>query len=160
MFDKLSRRALQVIFLTRIKAGQRGADALDVGDLIVAIVVEDQDRIEEFLRMSEGTMGRVAALQPRTPFFSTEAASYVLTNLEALLAHSTPIPGVIDMPMTADLQRLLEPAEKLRNDLQHSQVEPLHLLAAAFQEQSRPEIDLLIKAGITEESVLARLRQS
>lgn len=40
MLDDFSLRAKRVIFGTRVKAGRRGAEALDVGDLIVAIYFE------------------------------------------------------------------------------------------------------------------------
>jgi len=41
MFQHYSMRALRVVFAARFKAGERGSDALDVGDLVAALVVED-----------------------------------------------------------------------------------------------------------------------
>ena len=95
MFDAFSIRSRQVVFLTRLKTGQRGADALDIGDLIAAIVVEDQNMIERFMGIGEGEMGRIVGLEPHPPFFSKEQASDLLTKLDGLLSHSTPIPNSV-----------------------------------------------------------------
>jgi ClpA/ClpB-like protein len=44
-------------------------------------------------------------------------------------------------------------------EFHHKQVEPLHLLAAALELPSRPEVDLLKRAGINEEDVRAKLKE-
>ena len=49
MLENFSIRARHVIFGTRTKAGRRGAEALDVGDLLFAIVLEDQDMTRELI---------------------------------------------------------------------------------------------------------------
>lgn len=49
MLDNFSLWAKRVIFGTRVKAGRRGAEALDLGDLISSIILEDQEMIRELL---------------------------------------------------------------------------------------------------------------
>ena len=49
MFQDYSKRALQIVFEARFKAGQRGSDAVDVGDLLFALLREDQDRFRELI---------------------------------------------------------------------------------------------------------------
>ena len=61
--------------------------------------------------------------------------------------------------MTPDLRRIFQSAESGLEELHHKQVDPLHLLAAALELPSRPEVDLLTRAGISEENVRARLKE-
>jgi hypothetical protein len=44
MFDLYSERASQVIFLARLVSGARGAEMIDLDDLIAALIVEDQSQ--------------------------------------------------------------------------------------------------------------------
>ena len=160
MLDNYSPRSKEVIFGTRLKVGRRGADAMDVGDLLSAIMLEDQNMTRElFGYEGEGPIGRVVGLEPHTPFFSASSASDLLANLEALLSRSNPIPDSTDMTITADLRRIFQSAESRRQEFHHKQVEPLHLLGAILELPSRPEVDLLRRAGITEESVRAKLKE-
>jgi ATP-dependent Clp protease ATP-binding subunit ClpA len=63
------------------------------------------------------------------------------------------------MPATADLNRVFQSAEGQREKSDHKRIEPSHLLAAVLEGTSRPELDLLRSAGITEESVRAKLEE-
>jgi len=160
MFDNFSLRANRVIFGTRVKAGRRGAEALDVGDLMSAIILEDQEMIRELAGYEgDAEMGHPIGLQPHTPFFSKSSASDLLAALETLLPRSSPIPDSRDMTMTPDLRRIFQSAESGLEELHHKQVDPLHLLAAALELPSRPEVDLLTRAGISEENVRAKLKE-
>jgi hypothetical protein len=49
MFDHYSKQALQLVFAARKKAGLRGSDALEVGDLVVAFILEDQGKIADLM---------------------------------------------------------------------------------------------------------------
>ena len=160
MFENYSHRAKYVIFGTRKKAGRRGADAMDVGDLLSAIMLEDQNMTRELLcHDGKGQIGRVVGLEPHTPFFSASSASDLLANLDALLSRSNPIPDSTDMTITADLRRIFQSAESHQQEFHHNQVEPLHLLLAVLELPSCPEVDLLRRAGITEESVRVKLKE-
>lgn len=160
MLDNYSLRAKQVIFGTRLKAGRRGADALDVGDLLSAITLEDQNMTRELMcHDGDVRIGRVAGLEPHTPFFAASLASNLLVGLESLLLRATPIPDSTDMTITADLRRIFQSAEIHQQEFHHKQVEPLHLLLAVLELASRPEVDLLRRAGITEESVRVKLKE-
>jgi ATP-dependent Clp protease ATP-binding subunit ClpA len=158
MFDNFSMRAKQVVFVTLLKARRRGADALDVGDLISAIIVEDQDMIGKLMG-DEGQMGRVVGLESHARFFSASSASELLASLEGVLSRSNPIPDSTDLPVAADLERVFKSAEGQGQEFHHKQIEPLHLLAAVLERKSRPEVDLLKNAGITEENVRAKLKE-
>lgn len=160
MLDNYSLRAKEIIFGTRLRAGRRGADAMDVGDLLSAIMLEDQNMTRElFCHEGEGQIGRVAGLESHTPFFSASSASDLLASLEALHSRSNPIPDSTDMTITADLRRIFQSAESHQQEFHHKQVEPLHLLVAVLELSSRPEVDVLKRAGITGESVRAKLKE-
>ncbi|MFY9530552.1 MAG: hypothetical protein WAR24_16740 [Candidatus Acidiferrales bacterium] len=51
MFEVYSERANQVIFVARLKAGQRGADMVDVDDILVALIIEDQMMGKQLLEL-------------------------------------------------------------------------------------------------------------
>jgi ATP-dependent Clp protease ATP-binding subunit ClpA len=104
-------------------------------------------------------IGRVAGLEPHTPFFSASSASNLLASLEPLLLRTNPIPDSTDMTITADLRRIFQSAESHQQEFHHKQVEPLHLLLAVLELPSRPEVDLLRRVGITEESVRVKLKE-
>jgi hypothetical protein len=48
MFELYSERARQVIFLARLESGARGAEMIDVDDLLAALIVEDQNKTPEY----------------------------------------------------------------------------------------------------------------
>jgi hypothetical protein len=160
MFENFSTRALQVVFTARVTAGERGADALDVGDLVTALLLEDQNRIRSFLAGALGAEGGEDSMQlfePHAEFFSAESASDLLVGVEGLLSHSSPIPTSADMPVSPNLSRVFELTEQLRNNLHHKQVHPLHFLAAILDDNTSEFGNLFGRAGITQETVLARL---
>ena len=158
MFQHYSRRALQVIFATRVKAGLRGADALDVGDLLFAFVTEDQSRFGELMSQLHPGDGPISGLEAHKSFLPADLASRLLQSLESVLPHSTPVPTTQDLPITQELQSVFEHAEALRNESGYTQVEPLHLLAGIIQKGSGIVTADLQKLGITHESVINALQ--
>jgi hypothetical protein len=44
MFDEYSTRAKQVLFLARLESGARGAEMLDLDDLLTGLIIEDSFR--------------------------------------------------------------------------------------------------------------------
>ena len=49
MFDGYSIRAKQVLFLARLESGARGAEMLDLDDLLTGLIIEDQNVIPSAL---------------------------------------------------------------------------------------------------------------
>ncbi len=156
MFDDYSNRSRQIIFGTRVKAGRRGAEALDIGDLIVAFVLEDQNMTARLMG-HEAEVGQVFGLEPHSSFLSTQTAVDLLDRLGTLLPQSTPIADATDMSITKDLQTVLASAAEVKERFKHKQIEPLHLLAAVLATTGRPEVEELKSHGITEAVVHARL---
>ena len=72
MFDLYSERARQVIFITRL--GARGAEMIDLDDLLAALIVEDQNKIPETLEML-GETGKFIGLTTHQPFLPAAATS-------------------------------------------------------------------------------------
>jgi hypothetical protein len=102
-------------------------------------------------------------------FFTAEVAAEIQGGLDALvLPKAKPLPDSVDMPLSDTAQRVLMAAkglsEELRGDLatpsrievQH--VEPLHLLAAALSDETSATTEVLKRAGIAREAVIAAIR--
>jgi hypothetical protein len=160
MFDTFSTRARQVIFATRFKAGQRGANMMEVGDLILGILIEDQNMMAKLLSNMPEEPGptRVLPSPPHSPFFPAETAGQLLTKIEDILPQSEAISQTVDMPLSPELQRAFERAGDLQNMLHHEQISPLHLLAAVLEEESNQYVRLLREVGITKDQARKRLR--
>jgi hypothetical protein len=73
MFEGYSVRARQVIFLSRIRAGQRGADSIVLDDMLAALIIEDQ-----------GKLPKVAS--EALPLFRSDSAVFPLR----CISHSLP----------------------------------------------------------------------
>ena len=159
MFQDYSKRALQIVFEARFKAGQRGSDGVDVGDLLFAFVMEDQDRFRELILQQHPEAAVYFEPESHPPFLSPDVASHLLVSLEGVLPHSVPVATSVDLPITPDLQVVFEYAETLRNETGHSKIEPLHLLAGVLHAGSGIVIDELQKAGITYDSVMSKLQK-
>jgi hypothetical protein len=157
MFQHYSRRALQVIFATRVKAGLRGADSLDVGDLLFAFVTEDQSKFGDLMSHLHPGNGPIIGLEAHGSFLPADVASRVLGSLESALPHSSPVPTTQDLSLTSALQSVVEQAEALRSETGYAELEPLHLLAAIIQKGSASVTAELVNSGITYESVMEAL---
>ena len=160
MFEHYSKRALQVIFAARFKAGERGSDAIDVGDLVVGFVLEDQGKMGDVLSFPSPSGVVVDRLAAHSPFIQPEAANRLLLSVENNLTHSTTVPTSVDLPLSVELQGVFTFAEELRKELVHERMEPLHLLAGVFQEKSGVFSDQFREAGITQDLVIAKLRET
>lgn len=151
------------MFVARLKAGERGAGMIEVEDLLAALVLEDQG-------MSGGMFS--AILGPRDggvlvnkapshlPFFSPEIAARLLARIEDIMPQSDPVGLTDEMPVSAALENLLDTANKIHDQLQRSQIEPLLLLAAFTAQPPEESNKLLSECGITQESVFAKLRET
>jgi len=91
--NAFSISAMQTLFAARFKAGQRGANVIDVGDLLFGIVLEDQGMMENLLSNMHGAQDSVHVLHfpSHSPFFPPAMASDILTRIESLLPPSEPI---------------------------------------------------------------------
>jgi hypothetical protein len=162
MFETFSERARHVIFATRVKAGERGGDALDIADLLIGLILEDQGMMSALLLKLDRGTGPFEPLANRrplhTPFFSPTQAQDLLGSLEKLLPQSQPVATTAEIPVSPSLQRVFNSAKTLQTSLQHNKLRRLHLLAAALAEESSPSVQLLRDAGVTEEKVLRALR--
>jgi ATP-dependent Clp protease ATP-binding subunit ClpA len=160
VFDHYSKGALRVIFAARYKAGERGSDAIDVGDLVVGLVLEDQGKMGEVLSLPSPSGVAIDGLDAHAPFIQPEAATRLLLSVENNLTHSRTVPTSVDLPLSVELQAVFTFAEELRTELVHERMEPLHLLAGVFQEKSGVFSDQFREAGITQDSVIAKLRET
>lgn len=159
MFDKFSKRAMQIMFAARLKAGERGAEMIDTDDLIVGFVLEDQGMLAEvvFSKIFEGQGTPVNMVPCHLPFFASKMAQNLLAELEKNLPQSRPVSLATEVPLSSSLERVFDSAKALQVRLQHSEIEPLHLLAAILTDESSQGVQSLQGSGITQEKVLRRL---
>ena len=158
MFDSFSSRSTRIVFAARIKAGERGAGTIDIDDLLVGLVLEDQRMLEEglFGNLHEGTVHFVNQAPLHAPFFSPEIANDFLAKIEGILPTSAPVGTSKDIPLSSAAVHAFNSAEEIQTRFRHSQIEPLHLLAALLAEESQG-VMLLHDSGITQEKVLRTL---
>ena len=156
MFSLYSERARQVIFLARLVSGARGAEVIDLDDLIAALIVEDQNQIPAL-----GMLGMTGQFLPATshhPFLPPNAASSLLENIKRCVPLSPAIPTSADMGLSPALKETLAAASDLKKRLRSKKLTPLHLLAALLA-GSYNRVQALQEAGITEEKVLDAIRR-
>ena len=91
------------------------------------------------------------------PFFSQQEAKNLVTGIEALQTQSKPVGLSTEIPLSPALERAFGLAKDFQARFHHSQIEPLHLLAA-MTEESGQCVKLLEEFGITREKVLEQLR--
>jgi len=157
LLEHFSDRSKMLIFLTRKDAGRRGATALESGDLLEAIINEDQG---ELAKRFAGAGTRSGPIRAPEPFFSAEVASKALLRLHDILPQQEPVADSLDMTTSPSLQHILSAATTLAGELHHSQVQPLHLVAAILAEESSEPAEILREAGISKEAVIQALRSS
>jgi hypothetical protein len=151
---------MQTLAAARVKAGRRGSNVIDVGDLLFAIILEDQGMMGNLLSNMHGGQDSIHVLPspPHNPFFPPATAGKILTTIENLLPQSGPYTHTIDVPLSPDLERTFDGAKDVRNMFHHKKIEPLHLLAAVLSQESSQHTNLLREAGITRDMVIERLR--
>jgi ATP-dependent Clp protease ATP-binding subunit ClpC len=158
MFDAFSERARQIVFAARFKAGERGANLIDVEDFLIGLVLEYQGMLEENLlpKLYDG----IPLNKPpsNTPFFSQEEARNLVTRIAALQTQGKPIGLSTEIPLSSALARVFGSAEVFQDQFRHSQIEPLHLLVAIVSEESSQCASLLQEFGIPPQKVMEQLR--
>ena len=159
MFANYSTRARQIVFLARLKAGQRGAPELEIEDLLAAFIIEDQGGLHEAVSDFHGFPEPAPHVDPspRRSYLPTQLARDLLERVGSLSALSEPVSAASDMPISDAVKRAFASASRLRDELKQNRVEPLHLLAAIAEDDSSRAAQALREAGITREEVLKAL---
>jgi hypothetical protein len=159
-FDAFSSRSRIVVFAARFAAGERGSNAIDVEDLLVGLVSEDQGThgsiLSKFFGGGKGDSGFPTPTHKQ--FFDPAIAASLLNNIEEPVACREPIATSIEIPLSDELSRVFEAAEGYRTKFQHEEVEPLHLLAAVFNDAGGVAVREVSKVGLTREEVIENLR--
>jgi hypothetical protein len=137
---------------------------LDVADLASGVLVEDQGRIQEFVRTpsadDSATPVQYAVLErPREPFFVGTVATKLLENIGKIHPPAPPVSTSIDLPCSEGLLGVFDVAWELREQLQSNKVEPLHLLAAVLTDESDQVAQISQNSGITHEQVMEAIRR-
>ncbi|HXH51138.1 MAG TPA: Clp protease N-terminal domain-containing protein [Terriglobia bacterium] len=160
MFEKFSQRAGHVFFLARFKAGQRGAKAIELEDLLVSLVIEDQGKFQEAVSgvWTNGTPVIQPETPPQNPFIAPEIAGELLARFGAPSPQGEPLPTSAEMPLSQASKNALSRANSLCDELQHSSIEPLHLLAAILENQKNKAAQVFRDAGITREKIIPFLK--
>ena len=151
------------MFAARFEAGQRGADNIGINDFIIGLILEDQNTIGSLMENALPDMHQRDVIvrmndEVHSPFFAPEVAGELLTQIRNLLPQSRPIGLSTEIPLSSELKRVFGEADNVRKIFHHNRIEPLHLLALILREKSSDSVELLRKAGITEESVLKILK--
>jgi ATP-dependent Clp protease ATP-binding subunit ClpA len=160
MFDNFSARARQIVFAARFKAGERGAAVVDTYDFLVGLVLEDQGLLLKNLFPDVEENAFVGEGQPHVPFFSHKLAEDLLTKLEKSFQRSQPVPETTEIPLSSSLERVFDLAKELQPQFRHSDMGPLHFLAAILKEDSSEGAKLLQRSGVTLENVLSELSRA
>ena len=154
LLETFSDRSKMIVFLTRMDSGRRGAKAIEPGDLLEAIINEDQGELAK--RFADG-FTESGPIHATEPFFSAELASKVLLRLHNLLPQHEPVADSLNMPMSSGLQHIMEAATTLARELQHNQVQPLHLVAAILAEETSEPAEILKEAGVSRQAIIQAL---
>jgi hypothetical protein len=154
VFEDFSERSLLVVFLARMGAGCRGAASLEPVDLLDAVVREDQREMPSKFLTSSGPLK-----PPERPFFSQEKASQILSAVGHVLPpKAEPLADSVDMRCSPALGEVFARATILAKELHHDKVQPLHLVAALLPDGSSGVGEILKRAGIAKEAVIAAIQ--
>jgi len=154
VFEDFSERSLLVVFLARMGAGRRGAASLEPVDLLDAVVREDQREMPSKFLTSSGPLQ-----PPERPFFSQEKASQILSAVGHVLPpKAEPLADSVDMRCSHALGEVFAHATALAKELHHDKVQPLHLVAALLPDGSSGVGEILKRAEIAKEAVIAAIQ--
>jgi ATP-dependent Clp protease ATP-binding subunit ClpA len=158
MFEDFSERARTIVFFSRKVAGERGAGAIGVEDLMQALLLEDQADYAKLFPESAVPGAARMAVPTHRPFFTAEVAAEIQGRLEPVMpAKAKPLPTSVDMPFSEAAQRVLLAAMDRAKESHDGQVEPLHLLAEVLSDDTSAVADALKQAGVSLEAVEAAI---
>src|SRR5271163_1761199 len=137
MFDRYSMRARQVIFLSRWAAGVRGAEAIELDDLLEALIREDQGEAAALMSKGHPNVSSFTdQLSVPVPFFSKDEAQTLLGALAKPGQGNQDLS--VDMPLAQSAKEALIAAPMLADKRGHKVIEPLHLLAVIAEDRESP----------------------
>jgi ATP-dependent Clp protease ATP-binding subunit ClpA len=153
MFDVFSARARQIISAARFKAGERGANTIDVNDFLVGLILGDQCLLTNVMSKLLGEPVAFAeSAESHILFIPPKTAQNLPASMEKLLPLSNPVAPATSASISPALMRVFDSAKDLQRQLRRrSHIEPLHLLAAILTEESSDGVKLLQGYGITRE---------
>jgi ATP-dependent Clp protease ATP-binding subunit ClpA len=156
MFEAFSIRARQVVFAARFKAGERGANSIEVEDLLLGLILEDQGMLGDSLFPGEDIFPNEAS--SHVPIFPQEVAKNLVTRITTLFPRATPVDLSTEIPLSTAAERTFDSSKTFQAQFLHSEIEPLHLWAAILKEKSSPCAKLLQEFEFTAQQVLERLK--
>jgi ATP-dependent Clp protease ATP-binding subunit ClpA len=156
-----SQKTREALFLARQEARIRGAELIEVADVLVALVIEDQENFLDALSRYPGVGVSLPHMEarPHRHFLTRGLAADLLKGLESLRARSQPLPPATAQTMSAGMKRAFSVAARLRDEMTHAEIEPPHLLAAILEDESSRSAQIFREAGITREKVIQFLRE-
>jgi hypothetical protein len=159
-----SKRARRVLSEAHLETEKRGTGSVDVNSLIVGLIAEDQnleplnlkdddpavkkpvdERMAEAekIQRQKQTLTLVCAprecWKSREPVFSAQVAADLLSKLNQVLPSSNSVRCSTGTPVSPEFVRVSYAAKALKDELHQSNLEPLHLLAAALRERARAQ---------------------
>jgi hypothetical protein len=102
MFESFSTRARQLIFLARVESGARGAERIDVDDLVASLIMEDQGIPSQALLRLMSDPSQLP-FEPHTAFLPSEVAVRVIEEIQDASPHRQSVPTAANMPMSPAL---------------------------------------------------------
>jgi ATP-dependent Clp protease ATP-binding subunit ClpA len=109
--------------------------------------------------MFPGAVTTSGPLQPpERAFFSQEKASQILSAIEHVLpSKAEPLADSADMACSSALDEIFAHAKALATESHHDKVQPLHLVAAMLPDASSRVGEILKRAGIAKEALIAAI---
>lgn len=160
MVDQYSARLKLVIFLTRLRVGERGTPRVEVGNLLQRFIAEDQGALAgHLMSLFEQGQGRVIRKgPPHVAFFRADAAAQPDSQIAAIVPRTEPVAPSVELSLSSELERLFSAADSFREQTRPDEISPLHLLAAALNDESCRCTRRLRESGISQDSVLEQAR--
>ena len=133
-------------------AVMRGAEAIELDDLLEALIREDQGEAAAILSKRHRSISLVTEQgDAPVPFFSKDEAQ---TLLAALAKPGLAIQDTsVNMPLAESVKGALIAALALADKRATKVVEPLHLLAVIVEDRESPLAKLLRGSGITRQRI-------
>ena len=159
-FEDYSKRALQVLFIARLRATQVGAQVLDIDHLLWALVVEDQggDAMKGLfgtpITPDHSISQKSFNAKSHDSFLASEIAAKGVAQISNELPKLASVPATADMPTSDSLGRVLERAKVLAANLGQPRIHPLHLLAAVLTEPEVRGVKVLLDNGVSPQKAL------
>ena len=142
MFDSFSLRSRQIVFAARVKAGERGANMIDIDDVLVGLILEDEGMLEMleeglFPKLREGRVHLVNEAPLHIPFFSPEIANDFLAKIEGILPRAEPVGTSTEIPLSSAVVHAFNSAEEIHTRFGHSHEAAV---VSEFSESSSPTL--------------------